>query len=47
MGGVLKADAEQRLLCIPGVKRVNVEMVVDPPWNITMVSEAARLELGL
>jgi probable FeS assembly SUF system protein SufT len=47
MGGVLKADAEQRLLCIPGVKTVNVEMVVDPPWNISMVSEAARLELGL
>jgi probable FeS assembly SUF system protein SufT len=47
MGGVLKSDAEQRLLAIPQVKKVNVEMVIDPPWNISMVSEAARLDLGL
>lgn len=47
MGGVLKDDAERRLLLIPGVKTANVEMVVDPPWNISRVSEAARLELGL
>ena len=47
MGGVLKSDAERRLLVIPGVKAAAVEIVVDPPWNISMVSEAARLELGL
>jgi len=47
MGGVLKDDAERRLLLIPGVKTANVEMVVDPPWNISRISEAARLELGL
>jgi probable FeS assembly SUF system protein SufT len=47
MGGVLKADAERRLLLIPGVKTAAVEVVIDPPWNISMVSEAARLELGL
>ena len=47
MGGVLKSDAEQRLLLIPGVKAASVEIVVDPPWNISMVSEAARLDLGL
>jgi probable FeS assembly SUF system protein SufT len=47
MGGVLKDDAERRLLLIPGVKAATVEMVVDPPWNLSMVSEAARLELGL
>jgi len=47
MGDVLKADAERRILAIPGIKTAKVEMVVDPPWNISMVSEAARLELGL
>jgi probable FeS assembly SUF system protein SufT len=47
MGGVLKGDAERRILAIPGIKSAQVEMVVDPPWNISMMSEAARLELGL
>jgi probable FeS assembly SUF system protein SufT len=47
MGPVLKDDAERRIRAIPGVQAVNVEMVIDPPWNISMMSEAARLELGL
>lgn len=47
MGNVLKDDAERRILAVPGVKAANVEMVVDPPWNQSMMSEAARLELGL
>ncbi len=47
MGGVLKQDAEVRILSIPGVKTANVQMVVDPPWNASMMSEAARLQLGL
>ena len=47
MGGVLKEDAERRIKTIPGVKAANVEMVVDPPWNASMMSEAARLQLGL
>lgn len=47
MGGVLKEDAERRIRTIPDVKSANVEIVVEPPWNISMMSEAARLELGL
>jgi probable FeS assembly SUF system protein SufT len=47
MGNVLKDDAERRISAIPDVKAVHVEIVVEPPWNITMMSEAARLELGL
>ena len=47
MGGVLKADAEQKILKLPGVKRVNVEVVVDPPWNPSLMSEAAKLQLGM
>lgn len=32
---------------VPGVEDVTVEMVWDPPWSRKMMSEAARLELGM
>jgi FeS assembly SUF system protein len=32
---------------VPGVKEVTVEIVLDPPWDKDMISEAALLELGL
>ncbi len=47
MGDVLKADAERLVKAVPKVQAVNVTMVVEPAWNISMISEAARLELGL
>ena len=47
MGNVLKADVEQKLSHLPSVKQVSVEVVFDPPWNPTRMSEAARLQLGL
>ena len=47
MGPVLQQDAQNRLLCIEGVDEVNVQLVWDPPWNQDMMSEAAKLELGM
>jgi probable FeS assembly SUF system protein SufT len=47
MGGVLKADMERKLHQLPGVTNVDVEVVFEPPWNQEMMSEAAKLELGL
>ena len=47
MGNVLQADAQAKILNIPGVKRANVELVIDPPWNPSMMSEAAKLQLGM
>ena len=47
MGDVLKEDAARRIRAIPQVKVVNVQMVVDPPWGASMMSEAAKLQLGL
>jgi probable FeS assembly SUF system protein SufT len=46
MGGVLKADIEARLARLPSVKEVQVEVVFDPPWDMSRMSEAARLQLG-
>jgi metal-sulfur cluster biosynthetic enzyme len=46
MGNVLKADVEGKLSRLPSVKQVNVEVVLDPPWDQSRMSEAARLQLG-
>lgn len=46
MGNVLKGDVENRISKLPSVKTVNVEVVFDPPWDMSRMSEAARLQLG-
>jgi len=47
MGPVLAQDVQNKLLSIEGVDEANVELVWDPPWHQSMMSEAARLQLGL
>jgi probable FeS assembly SUF system protein SufT len=47
MGPVLMEDVREKLEIIPTVMQANVELVFDPPWNMSMMSEAARLEAGL
>ena len=47
MGGVIAADAQSKISGIPGIKEATVEVVFEPPWNTSMMSEAARLELGM
>ncbi len=47
MGDILVEDVRSKLELIPTTGEVNVEMVFDPPWNPAMMTEAARLEVGL
>ncbi len=47
MGEVLVADVKEKIEIIPTVTRADVELVFDPPWNQSMMSEEARLEAGL
>ncbi len=47
MGPVLTQDVEKKLLLIHNVKKVDVVLVFDPPWNSERMSESAKLELGL
>ena len=47
MGPMLAQDVQNKLLSLEGVDDVNVELVWDPPWNQSMLSEAAKLQLGL
>lgn len=47
MGEYLRQDVQNKLLSVEGVDDVNVELVWEPPWNQEMMSEAAKLQLGL
>ncbi len=47
MGPVLAQDVRDKLEHLPGIDEADVEIVFDPQWNQNMMSEAARLELGL
>jgi probable FeS assembly SUF system protein SufT len=47
MGDILTQDVREKIELIPTVERAEVELVFDPPWNQSMMSEEARLEAGL
>jgi len=47
MGPVIVDDAKAKVQTIPCVTDINVELVFDPPWDRSMMSEHARLELDL
>jgi probable FeS assembly SUF system protein SufT len=47
MGEVLVQDVRDKVQVVPTVAHANVELVFDPPWNHTMMSEAARLQTGM
>lgn len=47
MGEFLVADVKDKLELIPTIERADVELVFDPPWNHSMMSEAARLQTGM
>ena len=47
MGPVLMGDVKYRVGQVPNVRRVEVELVFDPPWNRDMMSEEAQLETGM
>lgn len=47
MGPVLAQDVQNKLLSLEAIDDVAVELVWDPPWNQGMMTEAAKLQLGL
>lgn len=47
MGDVLVQDVKEKVQLIPTVGKVDVELVFDPPWDQSMMSEAARLQTGM
>ena len=47
VAGSLPAEVESRVKAVPGVKDVKIELVFDPPWDKSMMSETASLALGM
>ncbi|MHB1542692.1 MAG: iron-sulfur cluster assembly protein, partial [Steroidobacteraceae bacterium] len=47
MGEILVDDVRDKLERIPTVREARVELTFDPPWDQSMMSEAARLQTGM
>lgn len=47
MGDVIAADARNKILGAPQISKVHVDIVFDPPWSRDMMSDEAKLELGM
>jgi probable FeS assembly SUF system protein SufT len=47
MGDVLVSDVREKLLLIPTIEDVNVELTFEPQWDQSRMSEAARLQTGM
>ena len=47
MGPILMEDVREKLEIIPTVDEARVELVFDPPWNQSMMSDEAKLQAGL
>jgi probable FeS assembly SUF system protein SufT len=47
MGDILVDDVRTKLELIPTVTEADVDLVFDPPWNHSMMSDAAKLETGM
>jgi probable FeS assembly SUF system protein SufT len=47
MGPVLASDVKQKIEALPGVRVADVDVVFDPVWDRSMMSDAAKLQLGM
>ena len=47
MGDILVDDVRTKVERVPTVTEADVDLVFDPPWNQSMMSDAARLETGM
>ena len=47
MGPVLAADVKHKVEALPGVKNAEIDVVFDPVWDRSMMSDAAKLQLGM
>ena len=47
VAGTLPIEVESKIRDIDGITQCNVDLVWDPPWDPSMMTEAARLKLNL
>ena len=47
MGDILVDDVRSKLIAIPTIAEADVELTFEPPWNHSIMSDAAKLETGM
>ncbi|MHB1688408.1 MAG: SUF system Fe-S cluster assembly protein [Ignavibacteriaceae bacterium] len=47
VAGSLPPEVQQKVMTIPEIKSVNIELVWNPPWDRDMMSDVAKVELGM
>ena len=47
VAGSLPPEVEEKIRSVPGVTEAKVEVVWEPPWSLAMMSEGAKLQLGI
>jgi metal-sulfur cluster biosynthetic enzyme len=47
MAGTLTEYAKRAVLEVPGITEANIELIWDPPWSVDMMSDEARMHLGM
>ncbi len=47
VAGSLPGEVQRKVSAVPGVTEAKVELVWDPPWNQSRLSQAALIQLGL
>ena len=47
VAGTLPPEVQDKVAGVPGVTVAKVDIVWDPPWNMDMMTDEAKLELGL
>ena len=43
----LPKEVEDSIMQVEGIEKVDLDLVWEPPWNKDMMSDAAKLELGM
>jgi metal-sulfur cluster biosynthetic enzyme len=47
LSGTITEYAKRAIMSVPGIDEANVEIVWDPPWSVDMMSDEARMRLGM
>ena len=47
MAGTITDNFKRAILSVEGIEEANVEIIWDPPWSVDMMSDEARMRLGM
>jgi metal-sulfur cluster biosynthetic enzyme len=47
MAGTIIDYAKRAILEVDGIEQANVDLIFDPPWSVDMMSDEARMRLGM